>query len=279
MQPINKIEENIMSEKSVIEKTKLPVTIDSLYKGLRELGINTGDVVLMHSSLSSLGWVCGGAQTVIMAGLRSLEFSGTLVMPSHSGDWSDPINWKNPPVPEEWVPIIRENMPAFNKDLTPTRGIGRVAELFRTYPGVYRSNHPLLSFSAIGVEAENITKNHPLTPQLGKRSPLGKLYELNAKVLLLGVGYESCTSFHLAESMIKKTPRMSSGTAINKDGKRQWITFKDFDYNSDDFEKLGIDFEKTNPVSTAQIGNAQCRLFNMKTAVDFAKPWLLSNRF
>ncbi len=139
-----------MSEKLVIENTKRPNTINSLYKELIDLDIKEGDLLLVHSSLSSIGWICGGPQTLIEALLMAVGDKGTLVMPAHSGDWSNPEKWSNPPVPKDWVSIIQKNMPAFNKEITPTRGLGRTAELFRTYKDTLRSDHPLVSFSANG---------------------------------------------------------------------------------------------------------------------------------
>ena len=179
-----------MSEKIVIDNTKIPNTLDSLYKELIDLGIKEGDILLVHASLSSIGWICGGPQALIEALLRAVGKEGTLVMPAHSGDWSNPEKWSNPPVPKDWAPIIQKNMPAFNKELTPTRGLGRTAELFRTAKNTLRSDHPIVSFSANGMYAEKITSNHPLDSQFGIDSPLGELYRLNAKVLLLGVGYD-----------------------------------------------------------------------------------------
>lgn len=265
-----------MSEKEVIEKTNIPVTVDMIFTGLRKLGVIEGDIILLHVSLKNLGWVCGGSQALILGVMKAVGDSGTIVMPSHSGDWSDPVNWKHPPVPDEWVSIIRENMPAFNKDMTPTRGIGKVAELFRNLPDVKRSDHPLLSFSAWGVEADKITRSHPLVPQLGMSSPLGKLYRLNAKVLFIGTGYDTCTSFHLAETMLDDMPMEKSGTSMIVNGKRKWVEFEDFDYNSESFEKIGIDFEKNYEVIKGKIGKADCTIFDIKTGVDFASEWMLN---
>ena len=267
-----------MSEKDVIEKTKTPVTINMICNGLHNLGLKKGDIVLVHSSLSSLGWVCGGAQAVILALMESVGEEGTIAMPAHSGDWSDPVNWSNPPVPKEWVPIIRGNMPAFNKDMTPTRGLGKTAELFRNLPRTLRSDHPLVSFAANGRYSDRITKNHQLNCQFGMDSPLGAMYGLKAKILLLGVGYDSCTSFHLSEVLTGRMPLERFGTSILREGKRQWVEFEDFKYDSDDFEKIGADFEIAYEVKKGKIGNSDCKLFDMKTGVDFATDWLLRNR-
>lgn len=269
-----------MSEKKIIELTCNINTVNSIYNDLLSLGVKDGDILLVHSSLSSMGWVCGGATAAIMALQQGIGKNGTLVMPAHSGENSDPAEWENPPVPKEWVQPIYENMPAFDINLTPTRGMGKIAELFRTFPEVYRSNHPQVSFAAWGKFANDIIKNHQLTPQFGMESPLGKMYNLNAKVLLLGVGYDSCTCFHLAEALNEKMPTKRMGAAIIEDDKRIWKWFEDFEYNSDeDFEKIGKEFEETNKILIGKVGNAQCKLFNMKVGVDFAKEWIDDNRF
>jgi len=268
-----------MSESNLIAATKEPNTINTIYQDLKKLGVDNGDILLVHSSLSSLGWICGGAQTVIMALKNAVGRDGTLVMPAHSGDWGDPVEWQNPPVPKEWIQIIYDNMPAYEPQITPTRGMGRIAELFRIFPDTVRSNNPLLSFCANGRFSIHITENHPLTPQLGMDSPLGKMYNLKVKVLLLGVDYDSCTSFHLAEALIDKMPTKRTGAAMLDNGERCWKWFDDYDYNSDDFELIGKDFEENYIVQKGKVGNAECRLFEMKAGVDFAKVWLMEHRF
>jgi aminoglycoside 3-N-acetyltransferase len=265
-----------MSEEKIINTTSEPNTI---YQDLMELGINKNDILLVHSSLSSLGWVCGGAQTVITALMKAVGIDGTLVMPAHSGEWSDPAKWRKPPVPKEWIQTIYDNMPAFDLEISPTRGMARIAELFRTVPNTIRSNHPHVSFSANGSEALHITENHPLTPQLGMDSPIGKMYKLKAKVLLLGVGYNSCTSFHLSESLIDKMPKEQIGAAVLHNGERCWKCFDDYDYNTEDFMIIGKEFEENFNVQKGKVGNAECKLFEMTDGVDFAKTWLIKYRF
>lgn len=268
-----------MSEEKIIKATGEPNTVNTIYQDLLNRGVKSGDILLVHASLSSLGWVCGGAQAVITALLKAVGSEGTLVMPAHSGEWSDPAEWGNPPVPQEWLTTIYDHMPAFDPKISPTRGMGRIAELFRTVPGTLRSNHPHVSFSANGKDALPITQNHPLSPQLGMDSPIGKMYKLKAKVLLLGVDYDSCTSFHLAESLIAKMPKKRMGAALLHKGERCWKWFDDYDYKTDDFLLIGKEFESNYNVQRGKIGNAECKLFEMKVGVDFAKVWLIKHRF
>lgn len=268
-----------MSEAEIIVKTKEPNTIHTIYQDLMKLGVNRNEILLVHSSLSSLGWVCGGAQAVITALMNAISAEGTLVMPAHSGDWSDPAEWACPPVPKEWLQTIYDSMPPYEPEITSTRGMGRIAELFRTFPGTVRSNHPQVSFCANGKDAKQIIEDHPLTPQFGIVSPLGKLYHAKSRVLLLGVGYDSCTSFHLAEAQIDEMPVKRMGTALSENGVRVWKWFDDFEYDPDDFELIGKEFEENHIVHTGKVGNAECKLFDMREGVDFAKAWLLKNRF
>ena len=268
-----------MSEHDTINRTKLPNTVSSIVRELTQLNIAKGDNLLVHSSLSSLGWVCGGAQAVVEALLESVGDRGTLTMPAQSGDWSDPSEWGNPPVPQEWFQTIYEEMPAFDAAVTPTRGMGSIAELFRTYPGTLRSQHPQVSFCSNGSIAEYIIADHPLTPQFGEDSPLGKLYNSGAKVLLLGVGFDSCTSFHLAETMLANMPVKKMGTAMFDDGERVWKWFEDYAYDAGDFAELGKSFAEAGAVQRGKIGEAECMFFDLKEAVDFACLWLERQRF
>lgn len=267
-----------MSVQEIMAQTSLPITISSIVHDLKKLGIEEGDTVLVHSSLSSLGWVCGGPQAVVEALLQSVGASGTVVMPAHSGDWSDPAEWMRPPVPQNWIEIIYREWPAFDQLVSPTRGMGRIAELFRTFPGTARSSHPQVSFCANGKHADTIVTDHELTPQFGMNSPLGKLYHLHAKVLLLGVGYDSCTSLHLAEARFENMPTKKMGAAIFEDGERVWKWFNDFEYDSDDFPLIGEQLDKQSSTSIGNVGNADCRLLDLKAAVDYAKHWLDKHR-
>ena len=263
-----------MREADVVQSTPFVRTTDSLREDLVGLGLPRDGALLVHSSLSALGWVNGGAVSVIRALLSTIGPQATLVMPAHSGECSDPAAWQHPPVPQAWWQTIRDTMPVFDALVTPTRELGRVAELFRTWPGAKRSVHPAYSFSALGPLAETITANHSLDFGLGENSPLGRLYERAAWALLLGAGYDSNTCFHLAEYRIPNPKVVEESSPAFESGRHVWKTRREVVLNSDIFAELGEAFERTGAVRSGVVGSAAARLFPIREAVDFAVGWL-----
>lgn len=271
-----------MGEGKVVQNTRgIPTTVQSLSTDLAALGVMPGMTLLVHSSLSSLGWVCGGPVAVILALETVLGPQGTLVMPTHSGDLSDPANWENPPVPEAWWDIIRQTMPAYDPDLTPTRGIGIIPECFRKQKGVLRSGHPQASFAAWGAQASRITEDHSLDFAFGEGSPLARIYDLEGWVLLLGVGYGNNTSLHLAEhrAMYPGRRLTEDGAPVLIDGQRKWVTVQDIEENTSDFEVLGKHFAReTGLVRCGRVADAQALLMPQRPLVDYAVQWMEKNR-
>jgi len=264
--------EKSMSEQDQIERTSHPITVDSLIHDLQRLGLKHGDTVIVHSSLSALGWVNGGAIAVIKALLETVGSEGNLAMPAHSSHISDPANWNQPPVPESWIQIIRDTMPVFEPHTTPTREMGQIAELFRTWPNVFRSHHPSSSFCAIGPSAEEITKEHVLDDPFGEQSPLAKLYQLKAKVLLIGVDFNRCTALHLAENRAFPNPKLEKeGAPFIENGTRKWVEFYLPEFmNIDEFIPIGTALIDSKLAMKNKIGEGYGILIDMQLLVDHA---------
>lgn len=270
-----------MSETPPEDRSPDPVTVDSMTGDVLDLGVEAGGTVLVHGSLSSLGWVCGGAPAVVDALQRVVTEDGTLVMPTHSLGNMEPSDMKHPPVPESWYETVREQMPAYRPEVTPTQGMGAIAECFRSYPGVRRSPHPQHSFAAWGADAGFVTEDHSLEYSLGENSPLARVYDLGGDVLFLGTTHATNTSFHLAEYRADvDVDTTTSASAVIVDGDREWVEYEDLAIDDGDFPECGEAFERERPndFATGTVGVADAKLLDQRAMVDFAVGWMERNR-
>lgn len=268
-----------MTEADAMERVDDPVTVPSLVEDLESLGIDAGDTLLVHASLSALGWVAGGAPAVVDALRTVLTPAGTLVMPTHSTQYGDPADWEAPPVPDDWVPTIRETRPPYRPTVTPTRGMGAIAECFRGYPDVVRSRHPEFSFAAWGADAEAVTAEHAFDRGLGEDSPLAALYAHGGRVLLLGVDHDRSTSLHLAEHRAGLGLETGANMApVLEDGARVVVEYETVETDTADFAECGAAFADAIGLVEGAVGAAAAKLMEQRRLVDFATDWLGANR-
>ena len=256
-----------------------PATVRTLTNQLRSLGIEEGDVLLVHSSLRALGYVVGGAHAVVLALRAAVGDTGTIVVPTHSGDRTEPRHWRAPPVPEAWWETIRRETPAFDPALTATRQMGAIADTVRTHPDAVRSAHPHVSFAAWGPHAGEIVRDHALEDGFGERSPLARVHAFDGRVLLAGVTHANNTSLHLAERRAGLGEPVEQGARLWMDGEDRWVTFEKPQDDSDDFAALGEAFEReTGAVTIGPLGQAAGRAMKQREIVDWAIPWLVRTR-
>lgn len=261
-----------MDAAEIIARTRFPATRESVKRDLSDLGVTAGDTLLVHCSMRSMGWISGGQVAVLQAVFDAVGIDGTVAMPAHSSDLTDPANWGAPPVPPEWIETIRSTMPAYDPATTPTRNMGAVAEAFRTWPNVRRSTHPATSMAAWGRYADQIVARHELGDPLGPTSPSGALLRLNAKVLLIGVDFNRCTALHLAEHIRwRDRPAIQDGAPIIAAGERQWVTFEVPQIMDDDgFLPVGAAALSSGVATSGKIAQAQGIIASMPQLVDFA---------
>lgn len=261
------------------------ITRSSLIRDLTALGLQAGDSVVVHSSIRAIkgsGYIAGDARTIIDALQTLLTSEGTLILPTHTGDMSDPGEWRNPPVPAEWVETIRAERPPFDPLKTPTFRVGFLPELFRTYPGVIRSGHPLLSFAAWGKHATFITSGDPTANDLGDESPTVRNAEVGGKILLLGVSHDNNTTLHVSEQTAQwegKTPDIRQIPMLI-DGVRTIVEIRTESIESGDFGKIGADYEREFPdrVHIGKVGVAESRLMDAVPLIDYARVWMEKHR-
>jgi aminoglycoside N3'-acetyltransferase len=154
-------------------------------------------VLLVHCAFSKVKPVEGGPARLIAALQAAIGPSGTLVMPSMSWDDEHLFDPRATPCIEE---------------------MGVVADMFWRQPGVLRSDSPH-SFAATGPQAARITAPHPVEIPHGIDSPVGRVYELDGQVLLLGIGHTADTTIHLAELVAGvryRRPSLSSSAGASR---------------------------------------------------------------
>ncbi|TDQ41087.1 aminoglycoside N(3)-acetyltransferase [Aureibacillus halotolerans] len=255
-------------------------TKKSMISDLEQLGVKKGMTLIVHSSLKSLGDVVGGPVSVILALEEAVGVEGNLVMPTQTEHLCEPTE-NNDNLSEDEIRIIKDNLPIYYPDLTPTSYMGIIPELFRKQNGVLRSSHPHVSFSAWGKDAKRIIGNHDLNYALNKDSPLGKIYDLEGYILFIGAPTNSNTSLHLAEYSQKNTyiqPKVW-GVKLLIEGREQWSTYNDINNESDDFGQIFNEFNSaTGLVKKGSIGEAESFLMPQKNIVDFSVDWMNKNR-
>jgi aminoglycoside 3-N-acetyltransferase len=273
-----------MSEADAVARsTDGPVTREWLVRDLIALGVRPGMLLMVHASLSRLGWVLGREITVLDALRKAVSETGTLVMPTFCGDNTDPARWSNPPVPEDWKPVIRAEMPPFDPAASPLREMGRLPEYLLQLSGVVRSNHPSASWAAQGPLSEKVTAGHSLEMALGENSPLARCYDLDGWVLSLAT--EQTTVLHLAEYRADYAGKeiYRQGAAVLVDGRREWVTMDELRGTNDDFEQIRLDFIAAVPPDSGtwhagRTGYGASRLLRIRPLVDFAVSWMERQR-
>jgi len=244
-----------------------------LTKLFGEVGIRSGIAVMVHTSMKMFGYVVNGPVDVIDALIECVDIKeGTILMPSHSGHLTDPSEWKNPPVPESEIEKIRKNMNPFDKQRTPVRNRGIIPEVFLSYPDVLRSDHPLNSVAALGKNAKEYTLVHAFHEPEGLNSPVGKLYQDDGLVLLMGVGMESCTAIHLAEYIADVPYLYESNPKILSPGKNkenEFVRLNRYPGSSKHFNKIMPFLNKKLLVSQVKYKFGTITLFKIKPVVDF----------
>ncbi len=229
-----------------------------------ELGLGRGEAVLIHGSLSSLGHVDGGAPSVVAALLDRLGPYGTVAAPTLTG--SEELTVENPPT------IDAANAPCWT---------GAIPEAVRAYPGALRSYHPTHSIAAIGPLSDWLCATHHLSPTpCGYLSPYVRLSMRSGKILMLGVGLDTCTTFHSCEEMAR-TPYVcqretAAGAVILADGKRLETPVLLHDYNGPDRDYPAFEpvLEKRKVLTVGRVGEAKVLLIDSKKLVETVMAFL-----
>jgi aminoglycoside 3-N-acetyltransferase len=262
-----------------------PVTRSELVRDLRSLGVRPGSVLMVHTSMSAIGWVVGGSETVVRSLLDAVGLEGTVM--AYAGSEEDPYHleaW-----PEAWRRAYLEELPAFDPELSEAvHDHGRVPERLRTWPGTVRSPHPEANVVANGPRARWLCSEHDGFD--APHTPLSKLVEARGQVLVLGAPLGTLTVLHHAEAVadVPNKRRVAYQMPVLEEGQRVWRTFHDietsegaFPYEEvvareDAFEVIAREALDAGCGVTGRVGDAPSYLFEADPLISFAVAWLES---
>jgi aminoglycoside 3-N-acetyltransferase len=226
---------------------KQPISKQHLVQQLLALGVQRGGVLLVHTSFRAVRPVEGGPEGLIAALRDALGSDSTLVMPSMSDDDDHP----------------------FDPKTTPCLGMGIVADTFWRLPGVLRSDSPH-AFAAAGPHAARITAPHPIAVPHGLDSPVGRVWELDGQVLLLGVGHDANTTIHLAENLAGVRYRRRKYATVLENGKPKRLEYAEIDHCTERFALLDGWLDEKGLQRSGTVGYATARITQSRDIVEAA---------
>jgi aminoglycoside 3-N-acetyltransferase len=240
----------------------MTVTKDRIKKDLQRLGLKKEDWVFMHSSLKSLGYVKGGANTVIDAVMEVIGESGLFMVPTFT---------------------FTNFVPFFDPEKTPSQ-MGLITETLRQREESVRSWHPRHSVGVLGEKAKEVVSGHPQAGSVGKGSPIEKLAKQGGYILLLGVGHTSNTTIHTAEVYaglpylytVKDSPDFPEHglVKIPHNGKKIKVNLAPYPTCSEGFWKLELLLRDRGQIRYGKVGQAHCQLMKCQDVVDAASSLL-----
>ena len=231
------------------------VTEADIARGLRELGLQSGDTVLVHSSMKSFGHVEGGPEAVIGALRETVGARGCVVVPTLTLGSNE-------------CPVV------FDVRSSPSAS-GLITNVLRAMPEARRSHHPTSSAAAIGWAAKEITSHHDDTP-CGLTSPYGQVYLRGGYCLFMGAPWTSNTMFHVAEEIASapylRMAEFRDAILVDEEGVQHTVSFRRYNcYQSGvrrDLAGMGARYEAQGVVRQTQIGSSACRLVAAREVID-----------
>jgi len=252
-------------------KDMTSLTRASLSANLVHLGIQPGDVLMVHAGVRSVGDVRGGVNVLVQALLDAVGPGGTLTA---YVDFEPFYNDED-----------EADVPVFDKRIAhAARDHGVLHETMRNWPGALRSDHPDAGVVAIGPLANWLTASHPFQYGYGDGSPFERILQAGGRVLMLGAPLDTVTMLHYAEhkaqipnKRIRRYRRHMPGS-----GGSAWIWFEEFDTSepvhealpSNYFELIVTDYLAAGRGHQGMVGEATSVLLDSPDLVQFAIDWI-----
>jgi aminoglycoside 3-N-acetyltransferase len=231
------------------------------------------EVVIVHAAPRSIGEIVGGVDALVRALIDAASDRTTLVFPAFCAIQSDPAGWASPPVPRDLIDDARRELLPFDVVETSPWKMGRHVERIVRDRRAVRSRHPTESVVAIGPRAEEIVAAHPIDDPVGRRSPWARLVDLDARVVLIGVGFARCSLLHHVERMAD-VPYLDDAqyrTFVDVDGARRWLIVDSGGGCSEGFDAIEPHLRARNAIRDGRVGDAKTIVVGALDLFDCAK--------
>ena len=253
----------------------------ALCRDIARLGVQPGDMVMVHAAVSRVGRLLNGPDALIGALLDAVGPGGTILAYT---DWEaryEELLDAEGCVPEEW----RAHVPPFDAGTSRAiRDNGALAEFLRTWPGARRSGNPGASVAAVGARAGWLCEGHPLDYGYGEGSPYAKLVAAGGKVAMIGAPLDTMTLLHHAEHLAdlpgKRVRRFEVPLASAEGTVWRWV--EEFETGDpvvaglpdDYFAEIVAAFLKSGAGAEGSVGEAPACLVDAAAITAFAMSWL-----
>ncbi|MGI8907521.1 MAG: AAC(3) family N-acetyltransferase [Candidatus Sumerlaeaceae bacterium] len=226
-----------------------------LAEEFERIGLRQGDSVVLHSSLKSIGNTADGAATVVDALLQVTGRSGNIRVPTYTYNL---VIWNTEP---------------YDHYSTRSR-VGVITEEARSRARAQRSFHPSHSVTVIGPEAAAITSNHLHSTPIGRGSPLDRMRQRGAKILMLGTCQDTNSSLHLAEVLaglpyvavaFQDEMDYETGWFYNENRQVEYVPLHEFPGCSRGFRKIEYPLRERGVLHDVRVGNAASQLLDMRS--------------
>jgi len=233
------------------------ITRERLVTDLRNLGVRRGDLLNIKVSLKSIGYIVGGAETVVDALVETVGPEGTTVSDCFIRAYPLPLSEKNAAkISNRWTPSYA----------------GAVANAMIRYPNSFRSLHPIQKFAAIGARAQELTQNH--TPESYAYEVLRVMCETGGRNLKIGTDEKvvGVGTTHVAIGYHLKFRQRRPPAGVNyRNEQGEIVTFE-----RNWAGGCGVGFNNFIPLyreaggvlSEGKVGHADSKITDMKTTLE-----------
>ena len=245
-----------------------PLTQKDIINDLNRLGLERGAAVEVHSSLSSIGFVAGGALTVIDALMDVVGENGAIVMSAYL------VTPLIPLTEEEKRTGITAKVRKFDETANCKSGMGVIVDTFCKLPNTYLGK----GINRVCAWGHNATLHS---------QGYEYLLSIDGWVLLIGVDIHRCSCMHTAEDKVELPKEIDEHFQLPEEIQRQYprsdwyVEYQDphKPLLEDAWGKVQTEAERRGLIRRGYIGQAECMLFQGKPVVDIYEEFLRTDPF